>query len=161
MTKPNIKRDLDGKKITVERMFNAPRTRVWEAWTTAGLLEKWWAPKPWKAVTESFDFREGGHWHYHMTGTKGEKEWCWVEYKKIMPQEEIANMDAFCDAEGTIRPDMPQMDWNVRFEDAGGGTKIITTVFFATPEDMTKTIEMGFEEGYSMGLQNLEELLLS
>lgn len=159
MTKPTIHRDLDNKTIHIERVFNSPRVRVWEAWTTVALLEKWWAPKPWRAVTDSFDFREGGHWHYHMEGPGEEKQWCWTEYKRIDAQNSFSATDAFCDAEGTIRTDMPVNTWDVIFENYGDGTRVSVIVTFTSPEDMNKIIEMGFEEGFSMGLQNLEDLL--
>ena len=66
-------KDLEAKTLTVERDFDAPRSRVWEAFTKSDILEQWLAPKPWKAFTVSSDFREGGYWHCYMVGPEGVK----------------------------------------------------------------------------------------
>ena len=34
-----------GEDIVVSRVFDAPRERVWEAWTEPGLIKKWWGPE--------------------------------------------------------------------------------------------------------------------
>ncbi len=62
-----------GKELIVTRIFDAPVNKVWHAWTDSAELDKWWAPKPWKAVTKQFNFSEGGHWLYAMQGPDGEK----------------------------------------------------------------------------------------
>jgi uncharacterized protein YndB with AHSA1/START domain len=59
-------------KLTIERIFDAPRSRVWQAFTDAELLDRWWAPEPWTTETVSMDFRIGGRWHYSMNGPNGE-----------------------------------------------------------------------------------------
>jgi PhnB protein len=150
-----------GNVLTSERSFNAPREKVWTAWTTKEALEQWWAPKPWRAGTKSFEFREGGHWHYYMAGPEGEIEWCFMDYLTITPEEAFTATDFFCDEEGTPRPEMPSNKWNVHFFDEEGGTKIIVTTTYDTPEGLQTVIDMGMKEGFAMALQNLEELLTS
>ncbi|MFD2144274.1 SRPBCC domain-containing protein [Mucilaginibacter antarcticus] len=63
-----ITEDLANKKLNVTRTFNAPIDQVWKAWTDDTLLDKWWAPRPWKAETKSMNFTEGGTWLYSMVG---------------------------------------------------------------------------------------------
>ncbi len=63
-----ISKDAANKKLIVVREFDAPLEQVWKAWTDKDILDKWWAPKPWKAKTKSMDFREGGAWLYSMGG---------------------------------------------------------------------------------------------
>jgi hypothetical protein len=48
-SKMKISKDLQGKKLFIEREFNAPRDLVWRAWTESDLRDKWWMPKPWVA----------------------------------------------------------------------------------------------------------------
>lgn len=155
----HITKDVAHKKIIVERVFAAPREKVWQAWTDSNLLDQWWAPQPWKAVTESFDFREGGHWHYYMSGPQGEKVWAWIGYLTIDPQKSFTAEDAFCDEMGKSSGDMPSMHWKNEFQEAEAATKVTVTITFSSEADMNKIIEMGFEEGFSMGLDNLEALL--
>jgi uncharacterized protein YndB with AHSA1/START domain len=45
-SKMQIDKDLDNKKMTITRGFNAPVADVWRAWTKSELLDQWWAPKP-------------------------------------------------------------------------------------------------------------------
>ena len=61
-----FEKDLAAKKIHVVREFNAPIEKVWKAWTDPDILQKWWGPKPWVAVTKSMDFTVGGAWLYSM-----------------------------------------------------------------------------------------------
>ncbi len=61
-----ISKDAANKKLIVVREFDAPLEQVWKAWTDSNILDKWWAPKPWKAKTKSMDFREGGTWLYSL-----------------------------------------------------------------------------------------------
>ena len=145
--------------MTVERTFNASRERVWDAWTTANLLEQWWAPKPWVAVTKDFDFREGGHWHYFMQGPDNTKIWSWVSYDNVDPKQSFDAQDSFCDEHGNTNRQMPSTNWHNEFRDEGAATVVRTTLTFPTLADMDKILSMGFEDGFSMALNNLNELI--
>ena len=159
MNKPVITKNVAAKTITVERAFAAPRTRVWEAWTKSELLEQWWAPKPWKAVTKSFSFVEGGHWHYYMLGPDGSKQYCWEGYETITPEERFTMSNGFCDEQGVRDESRPLMHWNIEFVSVDETAKVNATIQFDSAEDMEKIITLGFEEGFSMGLGNLDEVL--
>jgi uncharacterized protein YndB with AHSA1/START domain len=78
-------KDAANKKIKVVREFDASVEQVWKAWTERELLDQWWAPKPWKANTQSMDFRNGGLWLYYMEGPDGSRHYCRVDYKSIIP----------------------------------------------------------------------------
>ncbi len=154
-------KDAANKKLTVVREFDAAVEKVWKAWTERELLDQWWAPKPWKAITQSMDFREGGRWRYYMQGPEGERHYCMVDYKTISPNKSFTGIDAFCDENGTISTEFPSMDWKVVFSKSGSGTKVEVEVSFATEADMEKIIEMGFKEGFAAAHNNLDELLAS
>ncbi len=151
--------DETAASLTIERRFDAPRTKVWAAHTQSALLEQWWAPLPWKAVTKTHDFREGGHWHYYMAGPNGEQEWCFVSYSNIQPEIEFSGDDYFCDEEGNKNDAMPSMHWKTEFLEEDGGTKIISTITLPSKEDLQKLLSMGMQEGYTMALNQLDSLL--
>lgn len=65
----------ENNTIHIRREFDAGPELVWQAWTTAELLDQWWGPEPWKAETRTMDFREGGTWLYAMVGPEGERHW--------------------------------------------------------------------------------------
>ena len=154
-----FKKDAANKKIFVTREFDAPVEQVWKAWTESELLDQWWAPKPWKAHTQSMDFREGGTWLYYMEGPDGTRHYCRNDYKNIIPNRSFDGLDAFCDENGKINPDFPQMSWKNVFSTSGTGTKVEVEITFDSEADMEKIIEMGFKEGFAAAHGNLDELL--
>jgi uncharacterized protein YndB with AHSA1/START domain len=60
--------DLAAMTYTIERVFHAPRQRVFDAWTTCDALSQWWGPKGWTVPFCEIDFRPGGTWRYMMRG---------------------------------------------------------------------------------------------
>ena len=152
-------KDQANKKIKVVREFDAPLTQVWKAWTESELLDQWWAPKPWKANTQSMDFREGGKWLYYMEGPDGARHYCRADYDAIAPNKSYKGQDAFCDENGNINTEFPRMQWYVVFNSAGNATKVEVEITFATEADMETIIEMGFKEGFAAAHGNLDELL--
>lgn len=147
------------KTIHVKRGFDAQLSTVWKAWTTAELLDLWWAPKPWRAETKSMDFSEGGFWLYAMVGPEGEKHWSRADYLTIKKEETFTYMDAFADEQGNVNTAFPQNNWTNEFAEKDGITQVDVTLRFEKLEDLEKLIEMGFKEGFTMGMQNLDELL--
>lgn len=152
-------KDVANKKIQVVREFDAPVEKVFEAWTKKELLDQWWAPRPWKAVTQSMDLRNGGSWLYYMQGPEGERHYCRVDYNTVTPNKSFTGRDAFCDENGNVSKEMPSMDWNVEFSKAGSGTRVNVEITFASVEDLEKIVEMGFQEGFAAAHNNLDEVL--
>ena len=151
--------DAASKTIHVKREFDASVEQVWKAWTQPEYLDQWWAPKPWKAVTVSMDFRPGGAWRYYMQGPEGEKHHCRADYQAIVANKQFTGTDAFTDENGNSIKDMPVMQWDVRFSPDADGTRVNVTLTFNSEEDLNKIVEMGFKEGFAAAHQNLDELL--
>ena len=59
------------RSFTITRLVDAPRDRVWDAWTTLEHLERWWGPDGFSVTTESFAFEVGGEWVFVMHGPDG------------------------------------------------------------------------------------------
>ncbi|EOZ97828.1 PhnB protein [Indibacter alkaliphilus LW1] len=157
----NFEVDRPKNQIKVERSFNAPLDMVWSAWTEAEILDQWWAPKPWRAETKSMDFSEGGHWHYAMVGPNGEKHWSRVDYLKIIPQAFFSANDGFCDENGNPNTSLPRNKWENSFSGQGEKTLVNILLSFDTLEDLEIIIEMGFKEGFTAGLENLDQYIES
>ncbi|MDF2432358.1 MAG: hypothetical protein JWP44_1989 [Mucilaginibacter sp.] len=152
-------KDLANRKLDVTREFNAPASKVWTAWTESSILDKWWAPKPWRAETKTMDFSEGGLWLYCMVGPEGEEHWSRVDFKAINPGQSFKAVTTFCDENGKVDTSAPLMYWFVQFKETATGSKVEVAITFDKEADMEKIIAMGFEGGFTMGLRNLEELL--
>jgi PhnB protein len=153
-----FEKDLANKKLIITRSFNAELPLVWDAWTKSEILDEWWAPKPYKAETKSQDFREGGMWHYAMVSPEGNKHWCRADYKTIDAQKQFSYIDCFCDEIATPT-DFPRMHWVNSFSQSGDVTDVHIDITFEKEEDIQKIIEMGFKEGFTMGMDNLDEYL--
>jgi uncharacterized protein YndB with AHSA1/START domain len=146
-------------QLIAERSFAATKSKVWQYYTTAELLDLWWGPAPYKAVTKSFDFKEGGHWHYVMQGPEGDAHYCVNNYKTIRPEESFAAFDGFANEDWSIKTDMPSSDWVVTFTENGGVTEVKVVLTCTSPQALNTLVEMGMREGFNQGLDQLEALL--
>ncbi|MGV3458902.1 MAG: SRPBCC family protein [Flavobacterium sp.] len=149
----------ENKTINLAREFAADVVLVWKAWTTPELLDQWWGPQPWRAETKTMDFTEGGYWLYAMVSPEGERHWAKASYITIAPEKSFTAKDAFCDENGTINTDFPQNTWENVFTGANGNTTVNITLQFDKLEHLEQTIAMGFKEGFTTGLNQLDELL--
>lgn len=154
----NFSTDKENKKITVEREFAAPVDKVWDAWTQSEILDQWWAPKPWKARTKTMEFRDGGYWLYAMVGPEGEEHWARADFSNITEQESYTATDAFCDESGTINDTLPQAVWRNSFTAQNNHTVVFIEITYEKLEDLEGILQMGFQEGFTAGLENLDEL---
>lgn len=152
-------KDLQNRKINVVRSFDAPLEQVWKAWTTSEILDQWWAPKPYRAETKTMDFREGGYWLYQMIGPQGDNSWCKESFETIVLQQRITNAVNFCDEEGEINVDFPTMHWKKEFSTGNSDTTVAVEITFEKEADMEMIIKMGFREGFTAGLENLDQYL--
>ncbi len=155
-----INKDLPNKRLLIVREFDAPLEQVWRAWTESELLDMWWAPKPWKAETKTMDFREGGVWLYCMVGPDGTRSWCRVDFQSIVPNKSFIANDAFCDERGNVNSGFPVMHWKNEFIKTAYGTKVEIEITFNDVADLNKILELGFEEGFTAALINLDELFV-
>lgn len=155
----NFTVDKPNNQIKVERSFNGPIDLVWAAWTDAEILDQWWAPKPWQAVTVRQEFKEGGQWFYYMQGPEGERHYCIFNYEVIKPQQFYSGNDAFTNENAVPNANKPIVVWENTFTDNADATTVNIVMKFKTFEELEQIIEMGFKEGFTMGMQNLDEYI--
>ncbi len=150
----------ESNTIHIKREFDANLELVWEAWTNPELLEQWWAPKPYHIETKILDLKVGGMWLYAMVSPQDEKMWCKADYKAIEVNKLLSWLDAFCDENGIENTIKPRSLWTNNFSETNGITTVNITLKHDKLEDIEQMIEMGFKEGLTMALENLDELLL-
>jgi PhnB protein len=146
-------------KIKVERSFQADLNLVWAAWTQPEILDKWWAPKPYQCITKSMNFTEGGRWHYFMKGPQGDIHWCLFDFVSIQHLQGFSGSDAFCDENAVLSSGKPRVQWSNSFRGQGEETTVSILLEFEKPEDLEAIIAMGFKEGFTAGLENLDQYL--
>lgn len=151
--------DKENNTVKVKREFKADLELVWEAWTNPEILDQWWAPKPYKAETKSMDFRDGGMWLYSMVSPKDEKHWCKADYKKIEHQKSYSYIDNFCDENGNVSENFPNSFWSNVFSKSEEITSVNITIQYESLGALEKVIEVGFKEGFTMAMQNLDQYI--
>jgi uncharacterized protein YndB with AHSA1/START domain len=130
--------------FVLERTFDAPRARVWQAWTEPDRLKQWFSPKGFTVIAAKMDFRVGGTYHYGMRTPQGQEMWGKWTFREIKAPERLVLVDSFSDAAGGItRHPMsptwpPQMLSTMIFKDLGAKTalRLEWLPFEATPEEL-------------------------
>ena len=95
--------------IIITRVFNAPREKVWQAWSDQTIAQKWYSPVGFTSPFFTIDFRVGGKALSCMRGAPGPNLpvtdfWSTGTYKEIIPLEKIVCTDDFADEKGNVVP---------------------------------------------------------
>jgi uncharacterized protein YndB with AHSA1/START domain len=109
MSEKNDTPSSDAKPFVISRTFDAPRELVFDVWTNAAHLEKWFGPKGFSVKSAKIDLRPGGIYHYCMTAPNGSLMWGKWVFRELKRPERIVLINCFSDAQGGItrNPFMP------------------------------------------------------
>jgi uncharacterized protein YndB with AHSA1/START domain len=151
--------DKERKTIFITREFAADLSLVWDAFTKKEILDQWVAPKPFTSKTKFMDFKVGGRRFWAMVSPEGQERWAIQKYTSISPKTNFKYFNAFADKDEN--PELPGSDWDLTFSEQNGMTTVSITIYNDSLARMDKMIEMGFKEGYTVTMQNLENLLAS
>ena len=155
--------------FVITRVLDAPRDRVWQAWTEPERLKHWWGPKGFSCTHCTVDLRPGGLMHYCLRAPDGQEIWGRFVYREIVKPQKLVFVVTFSDPKGRITnhpmsPDWPQQILStVELEAQGGKTKI--TVRWIPVEATAlerKTFEDGrdgMQQGWSGTFEQLEAYL--
>jgi uncharacterized protein YndB with AHSA1/START domain len=149
--------DKTKKTVFITREFDAELSPVWDAFTIPEILDQWTAPAPWAAKTKYMNFEVGGKRFYAMVSPEGLERWAIQEYTSISPKTHFKMLNAFADKDEN--PELPGSEWDYTFSEQNGKTKVSITIYNESLARMEKMIEMGFKEGFTMTMINLEKLL--
>ena len=149
--------DKASKTVLITREFDAELSLVWDAFTKAEMLDQWVAPKPWSSKTKHMDFKVGGKRFYAMVSPEGMERWAVQEYTSISPKTNFKMFNAFADKDENI--ELPGSDWDYTFSEQNGKTIVRISIYNDSLARMEKMIEMGFKEGFTMSLVNLDNIL--
>jgi uncharacterized protein YndB with AHSA1/START domain len=98
------------QELIITRTLNAPRDKVWKAWSQADSLAQWWGPQGCTIRIVTFDFRPGGVFHYAMQFQPGHDMFGRFVYRDIAAPERIVFISSFSDIDGGItRAPFPQL----------------------------------------------------
>lgn len=160
-TSDRSKAESSEREIVITRVFDAPRDRVWQAWTDPQHVERWWGPRGFTARVPELDLRPGGRWRYVMIGPDGTEYPVKGVFREVVPGERIVTSDEFDEGfQHPVATDLPSgIVVTSLFEDLGGRTRLTLRIAHATPDDRRKHEDMGVIPGWSSSLDCLDEHL--
>jgi uncharacterized protein YndB with AHSA1/START domain len=142
---------MKSREFVIERVVNAPRERVWKAWTDPEQLRMWWGPKGFLPRHAKVDLRPGGAFHYCLRSDDGQEMWGKLTYREIVPPERLEFVVSFSDEKGGLTRHPANPDWpretmsTVTFAERAGKTTI--TVRWS-PLAPTEAERKTFDEGH-------------
>ena len=153
-TKPKAKSMIGtptDREIRIERVFDAGRDRLWQAFTDPKLVAQWWA-RGHEVVIERMEVKPGGHWRCVEQGPNGAQT---VEghYREVTPPERLVRTFEW---KGMPEPMLVQ---TVTFEDLGGRTKLVTVSSFPSQHERDEMLHSGMEQGLEQSYAALDKLL--
>ena len=139
--------------LVLTRLFDAPRSLVFKAWTEPEHLARWWGPRGFTSTIIANDVRPGGAYRFHMRGPEGDDHWLQGVYREVVAPEQLVMAGAWTDADG--KPVSPETLLTVTFEEHQGKTKL--TLHQAVFESVTARDE--HRGGWTSSLERLAEYL--
>lgn len=140
------------REIRVERVFNAPRERVWRAYTDPKLVAQWWGRGN-KLDIERLEVERGGHWRFVEHAPEG-VEGFEGRFREVTPPERLVQTFEWDGMPGYVAID------TTTFEDLGDGrTRVVATSLFHTKEERDGMLGSGMEGGMSDSYAALDRLL--
>ena len=147
------------RDLVLTRLIDAPREKLYRAWTEPELLKQWFAPLPYTTPVAELDVRAGGSNVIVMRGPDGADMPNAGVYLEVVPNERIVFTDAFSKAwEPSAKPFMTVI---LTFEEEGGQTRYTALVRHWTVADREAHEQMGFHVGWGMWADQLEALVKS
>jgi len=137
--------------ITLERDFDAPVSAVFDAYSTAEALARWWGPNGFTLAFKEMEFRVGGRARFDMTGPDGTVYPNRIVYLEIEPAGRILYRH-----DGDVDDDPRAFQVTVTFAPLPGGrTRLAMTSVFASVEARNAVLQFGAAE---LGKQTVEKL---
>jgi uncharacterized protein YndB with AHSA1/START domain len=145
------------RELVLTRIIDAPREKVFKAWTEPELLKQWFAPKPWTTPLAETDARPGGSSLIVMRGPGGSEFPSRGVYLEVIKNERLVFTDAYTKAwEPSEKPFMTVI---LTFEDEGGKTKYTARARHWTAADRETHEKMGFHQGWGTCTDQLAALV--
>jgi uncharacterized protein YndB with AHSA1/START domain len=145
------------RELVLTRLIDAPREKVFRAWTDPSLLRQWFAPLPYTTPVAELDVRPGGANLIVMRDPEGRDLPNRGVYLEVVPNERLVFTDAYT---GAWEPsEKPFMTVILTFEDEGGRTRYTARVRHWTAVDREAHERMGFHEGWGRCTDQLAALV--
>jgi uncharacterized protein YndB with AHSA1/START domain len=159
------------RNIEFTRMFDAPREKVFRAWTDPQLLAQWWGPSGFTNPVCDLDVRPGGEYHIVMRSPDGVEYPVRGRYLEIaspeklvytdtfqgMPEEWLAELNKHRPLESNAVPE--DLVMTVLFDEIQGMTQLSIWTFCGSVADCNAIMKIGAADGWSQSMDRLDQLL--
>ena len=145
------------RELVLSRLIDAPREKLYRAWTDPALLKQWFAPSPWTTPHAELDVRPGGTCAIVMRSPDGNDMPCPGVYLEVVPNQRLVFTDAYTSAWQPSRK--PFMTVILTLEDEGGKTRYTARVRHWTVADREAHEKMGFHQGWGQCADQLTALV--
>ncbi|WP_254623664.1 SRPBCC family protein [Myxococcus sp. CA033] len=140
------------REIRTERIFDAPRERVWKAMTDPKQVAQWWGRGN-KLVVERLEVERGGHWRF-VEHAEGDAHGFEGRFREVTPPERMVQTFEWDGMPGYV------ILITTTLEDVGNGrTKLVATSLFYTTEERDGMASSGMEGGLNESYRALDALL--
>lgn len=154
----NVDKDIDALTMTITAEFDADAERLWELWSDPRQLERWWCPPAHSSTFVEHELTVGARTTYFMTGPDGERRDGWWRIEEVEPPHRLHIKDDAVDDKG--RPDDGgPTAMTVTITEADGTATMSIQTHFADRESLEQTIELGFEQGLTETVNQIDPLL--
>lgn len=157
MTTDTDAASLSDRELVLTRIIDAPRDKLFRAWTDPDLLKQWFAPLPWTTPAAELDVRPGGSNLIVMRGPDGNEFPNRGVYLDVVENERLVFTDAY--AKAWQPSEKPFMTVILTFVDQGGKTKYTACVRHWTVADRETHENMGFHTGWGQCTDQLAALV--
>ena len=142
------------REIVLTRVFNAPRSLVFEAFTKPELLKRWFGPRGWSLAVCEVDYRIGGGFRFVLRSPEGKTMGMRGTYCEIEAPYRSVHTETFDDLPGESKV-------TTLLTEQEGRTTLTATIAYSSEEVRDAVLRSGMEHGAAESYDRLAELLAS
>ena len=138
--------------MVLERIFTAPRERVFACWTRAEHLQHWFGPKGFTIHSCETDARPGGVFKLCLRAADGRDYWVRGEYREVDAPSHLIITCAADDEKGVERL---QETIEVTFTESRGRTTVAVNATARGPSEQAAAMIKGMDKGWAQTVDRL------
>lgn len=142
--------------VAIARVFAAPRTLVWQAWTDPKMLGQWFGPRGFTNSVPQWELRVGGALRIVMHGPGGNDYPMKGVFTEVKAPERLVFTNVPVDKDGNH---LMEGETIVTLTEQGGKTTLTVKSHMVGLVPVATQMLAGMEAGWTQSIDKLEELL--
>jgi uncharacterized protein YndB with AHSA1/START domain len=143
--------------VTLTRIFDAPRSLVWKAWTDPKMMAQWFGPRGFTSTVDALDVRVGGRLRIVMHGPDGTEYPMKGEFLDVTPPERLVFTNIAIDKDGKH---LLEGETTVFLSESDGKTTLTLQTHATGLVPIASQMLAGMEAGWNQSIDKLAELFL-